>query len=226
MTFPREKERKKATGGTMMGETVKIEKKVMKKNEELAAENREFFVNKKLKCVNMMGSVGSGKTSILERLAERLGDKMFVINGDCTTTIDADRIESKGARTFQINTGKGCHLNAGQVQGVIQKEDLEGVEIVFIENVGNLICPAGFVLGEDFNVAVISITEGPWVVKKHPHMFKISKYVVINKTDLATAMEIDPAVLIEDVKTINPRATPVAVSAKLDEGIDEFLALL
>ncbi|MFW9990424.1 MAG: hydrogenase nickel incorporation protein HypB [Candidatus Odinarchaeota archaeon] len=205
---------------------VKIEKKVLNKNDMIAAGNRKFLEERNLQCINIMGSVGSGKTSILERFAERLGKRMFVINGDCTTTIDADRIETRGAKTFQINTGKGCHLDAKQIETVLANEDHEGIETVFIENVGNLICPADFDLGQDFSMTVISITEGPWVVKKHPHIFKIAKIVVINKIDLAEAMEIDPEALAADVKTINPRATPVLVSAKKNKGIDELLRLL
>ncbi|MHA2297624.1 MAG: hydrogenase nickel incorporation protein HypB [Candidatus Hodarchaeales archaeon] len=205
---------------------VKVGKKVMNKNNMIAAENKRFLESKDLRCINIMGSVGSGKTSLLERFAERLMGKMFVINGDCTTTIDADRIEKRGAKTYQINTGKGCHLSADQIKRVLNGEDLDGIEEVFIENVGNLICPAEFELGQNYNIAVISITEGPWVVKKHPHMFKIAKIVVINKIDLAEPMEIDPHALAEDVKIINPRATPILVSAKLDQGIDELLKIM
>ena len=149
-----------------------------------------------------------------------------VVAGDLTTTIDGERIERHGARVVEVNTGKECHLDANLVGKALRTLPLDELDVLFVENVGNLICPAEFPLGAGKRVVVISVTEGPHMVVKHPYIFAEAAAVVINKTELAEAMGVDPEQLASDVARINPHAQVIRASLKNDRGTDQILEAL
>lgn len=175
-----------------------------------------------------MGSVGTGKTQLIEALCEHLASKykILMVAGDLATTIDADRVSSHGVDTVQINTGTACHLDARMVRVALKDVDLSKYNLVFIENVGNLICPAGYPLGVDKKVVVVSITEGPYMIRKHPLTIKRSDMVVINKVDLAEALEFDVDSLVHDIREVDAKIPVVKVSAKKGIGIPELAEAL
>ena len=155
-----------------------------------------------------------------------VGKKVAVIEGDLTTTIDSDRIARHGVEVIQINTGKECHLDANLVKGALEELNLNNLDIIFIENVGNLISPAEFPLGSDKRLVVISVTEGPYMVVKHPFIFMEANVVAINKIDLAEHMNVNVSQLERDVEKINPKAKVVRVSCKNEIGIDKVLSAI
>ncbi|MCD6575468.1 hydrogenase nickel incorporation protein HypB [Candidatus Aerophobetes bacterium] len=207
---------------------IELEEDFLKRNKELAEENRLFLDRHKVRAIDVMGSIGSGKTSLIQLLTSVLGEKfkIGVVAGDLTTSIDAGRLEQKSTQAVQINTGKECHLDASLVKRALQNLDLKEVDIIFIENVGNLICPAEFPLGAHQRLVVVSVTEGPWMVVKHPYIFAQADVVAINKIDLAEAMEVSPQKLIEDVAKINPDAKSIPVSCRQNKGIREVIEAL
>lgn len=151
---------------------------------------------------------------------------MWVIEGDVTTTIDSDLIASEGVPAIQVNTGKECHLDANLIRKALDRMPLDGLDLIFIENVGNLICPAEFPLGSSKRLVVVSVTEGPYMVMKHPMMFVGADVVAINKLDLARAMEVDPKKLMSDVAKLNLRAVTVSTSCKTGVGVSEVIEAL
>ena len=201
---------------------VELEVNILKENQRLAEENKKKLKIHGVHAIDVMGSVGSGKTSLIKAMVSRLKSKyrIAVIEGDVTTTIDSDLIASEGVPTVQVNTGKECHLDANLIKKALDRMALEKLNLVFIENVGNLICPAEFPLGSDKRLVVISVTEGPYMVLKHPMMFLDADVVAINKVDLAEAMDVSPEKLRGDVSRLNPRAATVATSCKKGSGID------
>jgi len=207
---------------------IELEEDFLKRNKELAEENRLFLDRHKVRAIDVMGSIGSGKTSLIQLLTSVLGEKfkIGVVAGDLTTSIDARRLEQKSTQAVQINTGKECHLDASLVKRALQDLGLKEVDIIFIENVGNLICPAEFPLGAHQRLVVVSVTEGPWMVVKHPYIFAQADVVAINKIDLAEAMEVSPQKLIEDVAKINPDAKSIPVSCRQNKGIREVIEAL
>ncbi|MHA1305018.1 MAG: hydrogenase nickel incorporation protein HypB [Candidatus Heimdallarchaeaceae archaeon] len=206
---------------------VQVKKKAYLINDELAEKIRQRMKSKNKRFFNVMGSIGAGKTAILEQLAEKLSSKyrVFVINGDVATTIDADRIAEHGAKTVQINTGGGCHLNAKLIENELEKINIDDYDIYFAENVGNLICPAAWDVGAEMNIVVVSITEGQYVVKKHPIMFKGADIAIINKCDLVIP-GFDADVLVEDCSKIKSDMKVLKTSAKTGEGIDDLIKTL
>ncbi len=210
--------------------SVKIEKNAYAVNDELADEIREIMKSRNKRFFNIMGSIGAGKTAILEKIAEKVSSKyrMFVINGDVATTIDADRIAAHGATTTQINTGGGCHLNAHLIKHELEKINIDDYDLYFAENVGNLICPANWDVGAEINIAVVSVTEGQYVVKKHPIMFKGVDIAVINKCDLSFPGfdEDTKKTLVEDCGKINSGMKVITTSAVTGEGIDKLIEAL
>ena len=207
---------------------IELEKDLLSKNRDLAEENRRRFDRSKTLTIDIMGSIGSGKTSLIKAILKNLkmGKKVAVIAGDLTTTIDAERIEEEGARVIQVNTGKECHLDARLVQRAVNQMNLKGVKVLFIENVGNLICPGEFPLGAHQRVVVTSVTEGPYTLMKHPYIFKEADVIVLNKIDLAKAMKVSVSRLEEDAQRINPHATFIKVNALKGTGIAKVIESL
>jgi len=195
---------------------------ILSENNKLAQLNRRFFEGRKVLCLNMVSSPGSGKTSILEKTIQALipTKKIAVIEGDQQTVLDADRIEKSGAPAIQINTGSGCHLDARMVESALKKLEPEFNSILFIENVGNLVCPALFDLGEFKRVVVISVTEGDDKPLKYPYMFQTSHLCLINKSDLLPYVDFDTEKTIKYALSINPKLEFITVSAKTGEGMD------
>ncbi|MCW4042107.1 MAG: hydrogenase nickel incorporation protein HypB [Candidatus Bathyarchaeota archaeon] len=200
---------------------IELEEKILKKNEDVAKENSQLFKTHNIKTIDIMGSIGSGKTSLIEALVKRLKEKysIAVLNGDLTTTIDSDRVAKHGVDVVQINTGKECHLDANLVSKALGDMDLDQLDLILIENVGNLICPGEFRLGAEQRLVVISVTEGPYMVLKHPFIFMEANVVVINKLDLAEAMNVEFEKLKADVIGINPKAEVIGTSCKNERGI-------
>jgi hydrogenase nickel incorporation protein HypB len=207
---------------------IELEKDLLAKNRSLAKENMKRFNNSNILAVDIMGSIGSGKTSLIKAILKRLGmgKEVAVIAGDLTTTIDAERIEAEGARVIQVNTGKECHLDAHLIQRAVNKMNLDGVKILFIENVGNLICPGEFPLGAHKRLVVTSVTEGPYMIVKHPYIFKEADAVVLNKIDLAKAMKVNPSQLEKDAKKINDNAPFIKTNALTGVGITKVIVAL
>lgn len=193
--------------------TVELEVAVLAKNDELAARNRSWLDERQITAVNLMSSPGSGKTTLLERTIAALDRPVTVIEGDQETIFDAERIRGAGARVVQVNTGAGCHLDAAMVAHALEQLQPEPGSVVFIENVGNLVCPALFDLGEARKVVIISVTEGDDKPLKYPHMFAAADLVVVNKTDLLPYVEFDTERLTRDARTINPEVQVLPVSA-------------
>jgi hydrogenase nickel incorporation protein HypB len=204
---------------------IELEVDILRENQRLADENKKKLGANNIHAIDVMGSVGSGKTSLIKAIISRLKNKyrIAVIEGDVTTTIDSELIASEGVPTVQVNTGKECHLDANLIRKALNRMPLDRLDLVFIENVGNLICPAEFPLGSDRRLVVISVTEGPYMVRKHPMMFLGAKVVAINKVDLAKAMEVEPEKLSSDVAKLNASAVTVPTSCKNGTGIDEVI---
>jgi hydrogenase nickel incorporation protein HypB len=207
---------------------VELSKDILKANQLLAEENKESLHGNGVQAVDIMGAIGSGKTSLIEKLVQHLKGKyrIAVFKGDLTTTIDAELIARHGVETVAINTGKECHLDANLIKKALMKLDLKKIDLLLIENVGNLICPAEFPLGSDKRLVVVSVTEGPYMVVKHPFIFMEADVVAINKIDLARAMGSDVSKLERDVKTINPKAIVVATNCRTGEGVDAVVKAL
>jgi len=204
---------------------IKIEEDIMKQNDTLAEQIKQEFKKYNIKSIDIVGAIGAGKTAIMEKLVEKLSSKyrILVICGDVTTRVDASRIEKHNAETIQINTGRECALNAYHINQIIKNKDLNNYDLIFIENVGNLICPSDFILGTDKRVTVVSITEGEWVIEKHPMLFKMSDIAVINKMDLADILETNVDKMVHDAKKINPSIEVITTSAKTGENIDRLI---
>jgi len=207
---------------------VQTKKEVEKDNELLAMQINQELRKNNIKSVDVVGAIGSGKTAILEKIVEILSSKyrILVICGDITTRVDADRIESHNAETIQINTGRECALNAYHIYQIIKNKDLKDYDLIFIENVGNLICPSDFILGTDKRITIVSITEGEWVIEKHPMLFKMSQIAVINKIDLAERLGTNVEKMIDDAKKINPNIEVITTSAKTGENITKLIEKL
>jgi hydrogenase nickel incorporation protein HypB len=207
---------------------IETKKAVEKDNDLLANKIHHSFLDNNIKSFDIVGAIGAGKTALLEKIAEKISAKfrMLVICGDITTRVDADRIEKYNAETIQINTGRECALNAYHIHQIIKNKDLQNYDVIFIENVGNLICPSEFVLGTDKRIIVVSITEGEWVVEKHPMLFKMSDIAVINKIDLKERLGTNVEKMIADARKINPEIEVITTSAKTGENIDKLMKLM
>jgi hydrogenase nickel incorporation protein HypB len=207
---------------------IELEHSLLEANGKLALDNRALLDRHGITAIDFMGAIGSGKTTLITRLVEKLKDRIgvAVFNGDATTSDDADAIATQNVPVVQIATVNGCHLDANLVGKALGKIDLEGLRLICIENIGNLICPAEFPLGSKARVVVISVTEGPWMVRKHPHMFLGARIVVINKLDLADAMGVSIADLTRDVHTLKPDIQVIPASCKTGEGVDELASAL
>ena len=209
-------------------EVIETKKAVEKDNDLLANRVHQKFKDNNIKSFDIVGAIGAGKTALLEKITEKLSSqyRILVICGDITTRVDADRIEKHKAETVQINTGRECALNAYHIHQIIKNKDLNNYDLVFIENVGNLICPSDFILGTDKRLIVVSTTEGEWVVEKHPLLFKMSDIAVINKVDLKERLGTDVDKMIADAKKINPNIDVITTSAKTGENIEKLINLM
>ncbi|MGH8929858.1 MAG: hydrogenase nickel incorporation protein HypB [Egibacteraceae bacterium] len=207
---------------------VKLEQEVLAKNDLLAQRNRGWFEGRGILAVNLMSSPGSGKTTLLERTIRDLGAELTisVIEGDQETLFDAERIRATGCRVVQINTGSGCHLDAEMMARGLRTLDPPADSILMIENVGNLVCPALFDLGERHKVVIMSITEGEDKPLKYPHMFRAAGLMLLNKIDLEPYLEFDIERCIGYAKQINPDLEVMRVSATRGEGLDAWYSWL
>jgi hydrogenase nickel incorporation protein HypB len=200
---------------------IRIARKLTRANDEIAALNRELFRRHRLLAVNLLGSPGAGKTSLLESLAGRMeGLAMGVIEGDLETARDAERMERAGLRAVQITTGRGCHLHAGMVQDGLSALDTDTLDIIFVENVGNLVCPAGFDLGEDLRILAASVPEGDDKAAKYAPMFASAPVLAINKIDLLPYIDFDMDRFIADARASRPGVEIFKVSCRTGEGVD------
>ena len=207
---------------------IELNEDLIENNERLAAENNTLLKSKNIRSFDFVGAIGAGKTAIIEAIIDRILKeyKVLVINGDVATRIDANRIERHGVKTIQINTGRECALNSYHISQVIKNFDLNNINVLFIENVGNLICPSDFILGTEKRIVIVSITEGPWVIRKHPLLFKMSDIAVINKIDLMDVIDINIAEMVNDAKRINPNLKILTTSASTGENLDKLIDLL
>ncbi|MBW5817207.1 hydrogenase nickel incorporation protein HypB [Yersinia kristensenii] len=207
---------------------LQIEQDVLSKNNQLASHNREHFVEQHILALNLVSSPGSGKTTLLTTTLQLLAGQVpcAVIEGDQQTTHDAERIRATGVPAIQVNTGKGCHLDAQMVHDAAHRLNLSNDSLLFIENVGNLVCPASFDLGERHKVAVLSVTEGEDKPLKYPHMFAASTLMIINKIDLLPYLDFDIEQCIHYARQVNPEIQVIALSASSGEGMDLWLEWL
>jgi len=198
---------------------------ILKANDLLARDIERLLKSKSIVAWNIMGSPGSGKTTVLEAMIPRLPAKMkaAVIEGDIATSKDAERIAKTGAQSTQINTDGACHLDAAMVRSALDSLDLDAVSIIFIENVGNLVCPAGFALGEKGRIIVSSVTEGEDKPEKYPSMFKTADLVVLNKVDLIEGSTFNLEEFRKGMEATNPDADIIHVSALKGTGIDDLI---
>ena len=203
---------------------VKVMKNILGANDEIAAANRELFRAKNVIVVNLMGSPGSGKTTLLEKTLEKISGKIrvAVIEGDLFTARDAERIERLNVPVIQINTAGGCHLDAAMVKRAAESLDLEKIQLLIVENVGNLVCPAEFDVGENFKATVLSITEGDDKPLKYPLIFKESAVVMLNKIDLLPYTNFSVENAREDLSTIHPNVEIIETSCTSGAGLDAW----
>ena len=203
--------------------TVALEQAILSKNDRIAADNRRWFEKLGIVCLNLLSSPGSGKTTLLEKTLRQLSGPCCVVEGDQATENDAQRIRATGAFAVQINTGTGCHLEADMLHaGIHELEPVPGT-VVFVENVGNLVCPALFDLGENKRVVVLSVTEGEDKPLKYPHMFHKADLVVLNKVDLLPHLDFDLQACLGYVREVNPNCRILQLSAKTGEGMQAWL---
>lgn len=207
---------------------IELEHSLLEANAKLAKENRTRLDQHGITAIDFMGAIGSGKTTLITRLVEHLKPQLgvAVFNGDATTAADVDPIAAQDVPIVQLATVNGCHLDANLVGKALEKIPLDGLKLLLIENIGNLICPAEFPLGSKARVVVVSVTEGPWMVRKHPHMFHGADIVVINKADLAAAMDVSIAELTRDVHRLKPDIKVIATSCKNKTGVEEVARAL
>ncbi len=215
-------------GGAPGGKKISIETDILARNNRLAAGNRALFAARNLFVLNLVSSPGSGKTTLLEKTLRDLSGttRSAVIEGDQQTDNDAVRIAATGVPVKQINTGAGCHLDAHMVGHAALEFDLDNLDLLLIENVGNLVCPASFDLGENHKVVVLSVTEGEDKPLKYPQMFHAADVMLLNKTDLLPHLDFDVAKCREMAKRVNPGITIFEVSAKTGAGMDDWYGWL
>ncbi len=199
---------------------VMMEKNILDENNRLAEKNAALFKEHDVRAFNILGAIGSGKTTLIEQLSEGIKDlRVGAIAGDLAGQDDYLRFKKKDIPAVAINTGKDCHLDAHDVSHALEEIPLEDIDILFIENVGNLICPVDFPLGTEKSIVMISVTEGDDMIRKHPLIFAQSEISVLNKIDLADLMEVDTGVIESDFKKINPHGELIKVNARDGDGL-------
>lgn len=207
---------------------VEVKTNVLAKNDAIAASLQQLFKEKKIFVFNLMGSPGAGKTSLLEATLQDLVKdyKLAVIEGDLFTSKDAERIHALGVPVIQINTVGGCHLDANMIQDALADLNLDELDMIIIENVGNLVCPAEFDIGEAMKVTVLSVTEGEDKPLKYPLIFKESKAVLLNKIDLLPYVPFDKEKALQDIRNLNPHGAIFEVSCTAKDGLAPWLGWL
>ncbi|MFN3985072.1 MAG: hydrogenase nickel incorporation protein HypB [Rhodocyclaceae bacterium] len=212
--------------GPSVSEIVRVERDLLGRNDAIARGNRDWFAAHGVLALNFVSSPGSGKTSLLVRSIEALAGRVpvAVIEGDQQTELDAERIRATGAAALQINTGKGCHLDADMIRRALARMALADDSLLLIENVGNLVCPAAFDLGEAHKVVILSVTEGEDKPLKYPDMFAAADLMLLNKTDLLPYVDFDVARAVDLARRVNPRLACLPVSARTGAGLDDWLA--
>jgi hydrogenase nickel incorporation protein HypB len=207
---------------------IEVRRNILEANEGIAGSNREFFYGKRVLAVNIMAAPGAGKTSTILKTIEGLQEKFdfAVIEGDIASRIDADTMQQRGIPVEQINTGNMCHLDANMISQAIGAFDYQGKTILFVENVGNLVCPAEFSLGEDLNIVIASTTEGHDKPYKYPSIYLRADAVLINKMDIQEAMEFDMEIFLNGVSMLKPSLPVFELSCKSGKGLDEWCAWL
>jgi hydrogenase nickel incorporation protein HypB len=208
---------------------IPVMQSLLGKNDRLAERNRGFFQAKGIRAINLLSSPGAGKTTLMEKTLEAIGEDagtVAVIIGDLETANDAERVRGKGAPVVQITTGTTCHLDAEMIAHGVSQLDLDGVQTLFIENVGNLVCPADFDLGEEVRVVLFSVTEGEDKPMKYPPIFKKADVVLLTKTDIADAVGFDHDQAVRNIKAVAPQARLIELSARTGEGFDGWLDYL
>lgn len=207
-----------------MNKKIETEDKILSKNQLIADELRNIFNEKKILVVNFVSSPGSGKTSLLEKMLPILKKKfnIAVVEGDLETENDADRIRKIGVLAYQITTHGACHLEAYSIKKALENFDLDRLDLIVIENVGNLVCPSSYDLGEDFKIVVVSTPEGEDKPAKYPSMIHVSSVLVVNKIDLSEYLEFDADKCVKYAKNINPDLKIFKTSCKTGQGIEEF----
>ena len=205
-------------------EIIQVEQDLLAKNNHFANANRTYFLERKITAINIMSSPGSGKTTLLTRTLSELKHQlnMAVIVGDQQTDFDAEKLKSSGAQAIQINTGKGCHLDAHRIGHAVEDLSLKNPSTLFIENVGNLVCPALFDLGETYKIVLLSVTEGDNKPLKYPDMFHKADLMLLTKMDLLPYVEFDTDKCIEYAKRINPSIKVLNLSATTGTGLNEW----
>lgn len=207
---------------------IKVVHQILEWNEDVSDEIKAKLTDKKVCLVNVMGSPGAGKTSVITSIINRLSDKfkIGVIEGDIAGQIDAEKMEALGVPVVQLNTDGACHIEAMSIEHILPDFNLDDVDVLFVENIGNLVCPAEFNIGEDLRVALLSIPEGDDKVHKYPLMFQTTDALVLNKFDMIEYFEFDAARVERDARDINPDIDIFKVSNKTGGGLDEFLKWL
>lgn len=208
---------------------IEVRERVMARNDELARGVRERLAAHGVRALNLVSSPGAGKTLLLERTLARLGDdiRMAVVTGDVQTSNDADRLARHTDQLVQaVVTGGGCHLDARQITEALDAVDLDATDLLFVENVGNLVCPASWDLGEEAKVVVFSVTEGEDKPSKYPKMFRQARWVVLNKVDLLPHVDFDPDQAEAFARQVNPDLRILRTSARTGEGLEDWYALL
>jgi hydrogenase nickel incorporation protein HypB len=205
-----------------------VEERILEANDEVALTTRGELARRGIFAVDLIGAPGSGKTALLEATLRALAGRHrpAVLVGDLATRRDGDRLARWCDRVVQISTGQGCHLEAGQVRDALGSVDLEGVDLLFVENVGNLICPVGFDLGQNVKVGLFSLTEGDDKAAKHPYLVAEADVILLNKIDLAPHLTFDRAGFEADVRLLNPTVPILEVSATSGQGLDDWIAWL
>jgi hydrogenase nickel incorporation protein HypB len=212
--------------GLSQSRMVQIEQDILAKNDGYAARNREWLADRGIFALNLVSSPGSGKTTLLVKTIEALRSaiELTVIEGDQQTTHDADRVRATGVRAIQINTGKGCHLDAHMVGRALERLAPPDDSVLMIENVGNLVCPSSFDLGEAHKVVVLSVTEGEDKPLKYPDMFHAARLMLLNKIDLLPYLDFDVEACLANARRVNPKMAILPISARTGQGMDDWLA--
>jgi len=207
---------------------IKIVTNILKTNDEITSKNKKLLDEKGIYVINLMSSPGSGKTSLLERIIAKLKNdiNIAVIEGDIYTTKDAERIEAQGVPVIQINTGGACHLDGQMIKGALNALNLNNIDLLVIENVGNLVCPAEFEIGEDIKICVLSTPEGNDKPLKYPLMFEKSGAIILNKLDLIEFTDFDKREFYRDIKSLNANVVTFETSCVKNQGIDEICTWL